>query len=84
VEDTYNPLADFFATLRSKVEADARVKEARAVWGDQDARYGIDEYGRAYLRGAPSTPIAPAAVSPLLLVGVAILAVTLAVFAFKR
>lgn len=82
-ETSYNPLADFFATLRTKIEADARAKEARAVWGEQQTHYGIDEYGRPFLRGTPSTPVA-ASVAPLAMLGIAILAATLAIFVLKR
>ncbi len=71
-----------FGLASKKIEADAAIK-SRQVWGDQRL-YGIDEYGRPYLRGATGSPFgypaAPISGGALLLVG----AVVVALIAFKN
>ncbi len=81
----YNPLPALFGLIGQKISSDAEVKKAAAVWSRNDALYGVDEYGRAYLRGAPSNAVGPGTLtsSPLLTIGIAVLAVTLAVWALK-
>lgn len=80
--DEFNPLAGLFDLLGKKIESDAQIKQAQATWSQQDARYGVDEYGRVYLRGSPSTPALPFQVTPTVIV-VGLLAVSLAVYALK-
>lgn len=82
----FNQLANgVFALLGKKVEADAAV-QARGTWGAQSALYGVDEYGRVYYRGTPSASMAPGSLtaSPLVTVGVVVLAATLVFVALKN
>lgn len=74
-------------SYRAAVEAQARAQQSENEVFAEDSRYAVDEYGRAYLRGAPS---AAGVASPLLglspgLIGVGlILAGALAFLALKR
>ena len=80
MDDDYNPLKDLFALLGKKIDADARSK----TWEPQAQLYGIDEYGRPYYRGQASLALPPGALSsPLVMVGVGILAVALIVWTIK-
>lgn len=69
-----------FGLLGKKIDADAQVK-ARQSWLDQQQAYGVDAFGRTYLRGQPGTVSVLG--SPLVAVGVGIAAITLLVFALK-
>ncbi len=65
--------------LGKKVEADAQAK-SRQAWLDQSTAFGLDAFGRPYVRGQTTNDLLG---SPLVVVGVGIAAITLLVFALK-
>lgn len=77
--DDYNPLPEIFGLIGRKIDADAQSR----TWRQQQL-YGVNEDGRPYFRGTASQAIAPGVLgSPLVMVGVGILAVALVVWAIK-
>lgn len=84
--EDFNLGSSVFDLLRKKLELDAQTEATRQEtlrWTQQSASYGVDEQGRLYYRGVPSTTGVMTGISPLVLIGAGILAVTLAVFLLK-
>jgi hypothetical protein len=73
-----NPLEEIWGLGKKAIEAQI----AKSALGDTAPPYGIDEYGRAYLRGTPSGPAG--SIDPrLVLMGGGLLAIALVVFLAK-
>lgn len=72
---------DFGGLLGKALDA-YTARQTRESFDSRDPAYGVDEYGRAYLRGAPSGPVG--SIDPrLLLVGGGLLAIALVVVLAK-
>lgn len=83
-ENEFNPIQGIFDLLGKKIDADAEAKRSQA-WLDRGVMYGVDEYGRPYYRGLASPALSQGQLtgSPLVVIGVGLLAVTLVVWAIK-
>jgi len=89
-ESTDNPLNRLFDLFERrqelKAQGEAQQRELSS-FTDQFPRYGVDEYGRVFLRGEASASMpggAKSSMQPLALIGIGVLAVALVVYARKR
>lgn len=78
----FNPLERIFGLFEKKFEADLESRRATG-WLQGNQLYGVDEYGRVFVRGQAGVAAAPGSFSPLLVIGAGILAVTLIVWVVK-
>lgn len=77
----WNPLEALTGLAGKAIDAQT-AKYASQSLGADGRPYGVDEYGRAYLRGAPSGPIG--SIDPrILLIGGGLLAIALVVYLAK-
>lgn len=77
----FNPFKELFGLAGRAL--DVKLAQASNPLGEQgDPRLGVDEYGRAYVRGAPTGFFAT--VPPVVLVGAGVLAAALLVYLLKR
>jgi hypothetical protein len=85
-ESSANPLDAIFGLIGKKLDYDQqRAMAASSPLGANPELYGVDEYGRVFLRGTASTA-APMVrdMRPILLIGAVLLAAALAYRALKR
>lgn len=89
--EDFNLGQSIFDLLGKKLDADAQAAAARAkaagsIWTAQNGQYAVNDQGQLFVRGVPSgagTVATTALASPLVIMGIGILVVTLAVFALK-
>lgn len=81
-----NVWGDLWGLAKQRISGEIQAKNAESLFG-ADPRFGVDEYGNAYLKGQASTTASLAGtlgnVSPLVMIGALALTAGLLYFALK-
>lgn len=89
MDETGGSLIDgIFGLLGKKIDQQTAAQQAaassKATWSGNDPNIAVDDYGRAYLRGAPSSSFTVGTIPPAVLAIGAAIVVGALIFALKR